>query len=308
VVSGTVGDIARRCEDAGLGAPALVVVGEVARLRETLRWWDTGPLVGRRVLVTRAREQAGSVVAALSERGAEPVLFPAIEFAPPTDAAPLRAAVRALDGYDVAIFTSPNGVAHFFAALGRAGRDARAFGRARVVAIGPATAAALRERGICADGVPEEFRGEAAAACALGLLAAQGGEVAGRRALLARAEVARDALPAQLREAGVAVDVVPVYRTVPASSGDVAALCDALRAGQLDAVTFTSSSTVQNVCDALGPEAGTLLAPVVVASIGPVTSETARQRGLRVDVEARTFTVPGLLEALEAHYKQRAEP
>ncbi len=307
VVLGTVADVARRVEDAQFGATLVVVVGAVVRLRGKLRWWDNGPLFGRRVLVTRAKEQAGGLVDALAERGAEPVMFPAIAFAPPSDEARVDLAVREADAYELAVFTSANGVERWFSAMRASGRDARAFGRTRVVAIGPATGAALEKHGIVPDAVPSEHRGEAAAATALELLEALGGP-AGRRVLLARAEVAREALPDALRAAGALVDVVPVYRTIPAAGRDVEALAAALRAGQIDAATFTSSSTVDHVCEALGMDAAALLAPVAVATIGPITSDTARKHGLHVSVEAAKYTVPGLLAALERHYTRRETP
>lgn len=308
VVLGTVANIADRCEDAGLGPPALVVVGEVARLRETLRWWDRAPLFGKRVLVTRAREQAAGMIEALVERAAEPLEFPAIGFEAPSDPARLARAAREVGSYDLVMFTSVNGVARFFDALRREGLDARAFGGTLIVAIGPSTAAALEARGLRADAVPTEYRGEAAAECALSLLEQRLGRTQGRRVLIARAEVAREALPTMLRERGLEVDVVAAYRTVPAPGTNVQALREALLAGQIDAATFTSSSTVDYVCDALGAQAPQLLAPVVIATIGPVTSETARQRGLHVAVEASTYTVEGLLAALEEHYRSKAEP
>jgi uroporphyrinogen III methyltransferase/synthase len=306
VVVGTVGDVAQRAEEAGLGAPALVVVGEVVRLRDTLRWWDRAPLFGRRVVVTRAREQAGPLIEALAERGAEPVHFPAIQFATPTDPARVAQAAREVDRYQLVVFTSANGVDRFFRALTDAGRDARALGCSLVVAIGPATAAALEQRGIRADAVPPEYRGEAAAEAAISLLQQHLGGTVGRRVLLARAEVARETLPQRLRDAGADVEVVPVYRTVPAEARDVEAIRSALAAGQIDAITFTSSSTVEHVCEALGGNAAELLAPVVVASIGPVTSETARRYGLHVTVEAERYTIPGLIDALEVHYARRS--
>ncbi len=305
VVTGTVGDIADRVDEAELGAPALVVIGEVARLRETLRWWDSQPLFGKRIVVTRAREQAGSLIEALAERGADGVLFPGIAFEPPTDPRPLAASIEQVGRYDAVVFTSVNGVQRWFAALHAAGRDARSLARACVVAIGPATAAALAAQGIRADAVPAEHRGEAAAEATLAMF---GDGAPGKRVLLARAEVARNVLPDALRAAGCEVEIVPAYRTVAARDRDVAALVTSLRDGTVDAITFTSSSTVESVCDALGPDAASMLAPVVVASIGPITSDTARSRGLHVTVEAGTYTVDGLLNALEAHYSRTPSP
>lgn len=306
-VVATVATLAQACEAAKIGAPALVVVGSVVSLRERLRWWDREPLFGRRVLVTRAREQSAGFVEALGDEGAAAVEFPVLRFEGPTDGAPLARAFEALaeGAYRAVAFTSQNGVARFFDGLDARGLDARAFGRAKVVAIGPATAAALKARGVRPDAVAKEFIGEGVARAVADLL---GGEIMGARVLLARAEVARDALPAALRAMGAAVDVVAAYRTVAAPADEVEALRASLRAGELDAVTFTSSSTVTNLCDALGPDAPALLTRAVVASIGPVTSETARARGLTVAVEATEFTAAGLLDALRAHYERNLHP
>ncbi len=302
VVTGTVADLAERCLQAELGAPALVIVGEVVRLRETLRWWDIAPLFGRRVLVTRAREQAGKLVVALVDRGAAPVEFPAIRFEDVADPAPLARAVAALvDGaYRAVAFTSQNGVERFFRALEARGLDARAVGRAQVVAVGPATAEALRGWGIRADATAREFIGEGVAT-ALGELI--GADLPGARVLIPCAEAARDTLPEALRAAGALPDVLAVYRTLPATTGEVSALRSALEAGQVDIATFMSGSAVTSLCAALGPDAPALLARTLVASIGPVTSQTARAQGLAVGVEAREHTSDGLLDALDAHLR-----
>jgi uroporphyrinogen III methyltransferase/synthase len=306
VVSATVATLADACEAAPVAAPALVVVGDVVALRERLRWWDVGPLFGRRVVVTRAKEQSPAMVDALVEEGAEALEFPAIGFEPASDEAPLARAIDDLAAgrYAAALFTSHNGVDRFFRALDARSLDARTFGRTLVAAIGPATAESLRSRGVRADLVAKEFVGEA---LARDVLTALGDRATGARALLARAEVARDALPDALRAAAVEVDVVPVYKTVAAPADDIASLRARLAEGAVDAVTFTSSSTVTNVCDALGDDAAALLARTVVASIGPVTSKTARARGLTVAVEAETYTVAGLLDALRAHFSLALE-
>ncbi len=306
-VVGTVASIADLCEAEGLGAPALVVVGEVVALREALRWWDARPLFGRRVLVTRAKEQSAGFVEALTDEGAAAVEFPVLRFEGPTDGGPLARALDALaaGSYAAVAFTSQNGVERFFTALDARGLDARAFGRAKVAAIGPATADALRARGLRPDAVAKEFVGEGVARAIGELL---GASITGARVLVARAEVARDALPKALTAMGAAVDVVAAYRTVAAAPGDVAALRDELASGRLDVVTFTSSSTVTHLCDALGPDAPSLLARAAVATIGPVTSETARARGLTVAVEAAEYTTAGLLDALRAHFDRTPHP
>ncbi len=281
-------------------ARVVLVVGERGKRLSALSWLETKPLFGKRVLVTRAREQAGSAARLLRERGADPVLMPTIEIHPPSDPAQLIEAVENLDRYGWVVVTSANGVERLWAEVRRQGRDARAFGRAKIAAIGPATAAALEGSGLSADLVAKEHRGEALAA---ELLAALG--EARPRVLVARAEVARDVLPDALREAGCAVDVVPTYKTRTPPRALLEALAALLEAGEIDVVTFTSSSTVEHLCDALEARAPQLLARTCVASIGPITSETARRRGVRVDVEAAAYTMPGLVEALEHHFRPR---
>lgn len=266
--------------DAGVQAPAAIVVGEVARL--DLAWFESRPLFGRSVVVTRAREQASELRRRLEALGAEVVELPVITIEP------VAFDVPDLDRYRWLVFTSANGVAAFFdRGLAPAGRDARALAGLRVAAIGPGTAAALAEHGVRADLLPERFVAEA-------LLEAFPAPTAGdERVLLARADQARDVLPAGLSERGYRVDVLPVYRTVTASPDDAA--LERVRRGDVDALTFTSSSTVTNLCDLLGD---TPSPQPLVVSIGPVTSKTAMERGLRVDVEAAEHTIDGLVDAL----------
>lgn len=263
-------------------------------LRDQLRWFDCRPLFGRRLLVPRAEKQARETAGLIRAKGAEPVIFPVISIEPPPDPSLLRNAVQALADYDWVVFTSSNGVNCFFDALSAAGRDARALGAARLAAIGPKTSAALKLRGLIADLVAEEYVGESLAQSIL----ARGA----RRVLIPRALKAREALPEQLRSGGVEVNVVPAYQTCPVGAERKAEFASWLRAGSLDAVLFTSSSTVSAVMDLLGPEASELLSHTTVASIGPITSKTAQDCGLRVDVCASVYTVDGLLEALEGHF------
>ena len=264
---------------------------------EPLRWFEHRPLFGKRVLVTRAREQAGSLAALLRDEGAAPLVVPTIEIRPPSDPEPMARALESLKAgrYDWAVFTSANGVDCTWAALAASGADARAFGASRLAAIGPATARALESRGLRADIVAKEFRGE-------GLVAEMLRSQIGRRqerVLLARAARARDLLPDSLRAAGCKVDAVSAYETHPPPRATIDGLVRDLEAGHVDAVTFTSSSTVDHLCDLLGAPSIALLARVPrVACIGPVTADTARARGLRVDVIADEYTVPGLVRAL----------
>ncbi|MCB9658611.1 MAG: uroporphyrinogen-III C-methyltransferase [Sandaracinaceae bacterium] len=310
-VVGTVADIHQRVAEAGIGTPALTIVGEVVTLRDSLRWFDNKPLFGRRVLVTRAVDQAGALVSRLRAAGADTLCVPTIRIAPPDDDDALRATVRGPLTYDLIAFTSANAVRAFFDALYAARRDARALGAARVLAIGPKTADELRERGVNPEFVPDDSTAE-------GVLAALDGVLhAGARVLLPRAEVAREVLPDTLRSAGVLVDVVTAYQTL----GPDAATCGALRAALSDAededgvppvdtIAFTSSSTVRNLMDALtaeGLDARTTLASRTLLSIGPITSATLRSVGLEPTLEASPHTVAAMVETLEAHARARTD-
>ena len=298
-VSGALADIAQRAADAGIGAPAVAVIGEAARLGERLRWFDRAPLFGLRVLVTRPRQQMSALSRLLTEYGAEPVEAPAIEIAPLEDAAELDAALAALGSFDWVVFTSVNGVAAVFERLAALGRDARAFGGAQVAAVGSATAETLAERGIAADYVPRTFTTAAIADGFSGL------DLRGKRALLPRADIAPTALAERLQAVGAEVASVAAYRTLKPADAD-AQTREALGSGTIGAAAFTSSSTVRNLMEALDGDTG-LLDGVMIASIGPVTSAAAREAGLRVDVEAPVHTVPGLVAAMAAARAAAAE-
>lgn len=291
----TVGRAAEDVERAGLKPPAIFLVGDVVKLRDRLQWFDRlsqRPLFGRRVLVTRARSQASRLTAALEELGTEVREVPAIRIAPPADGyAVIDAAIGTLMDYQWLVFTSANGVSAFFARLAAAGKDARALGYAQVAAIGTATAAKLREYGIRADVVPEEFRAEGVVAALKGKLPPHA------RVLLPRAEQAREVLPDGLRALGATVDVAPVYRT-EAAAADGEALAAELAAGAYDYVTFTSSSTARNLVGILGGSAP--LAHTRAACIGPVTAETARELGIEPALVAEEYTIAGLTRAIAA--------
>jgi uroporphyrinogen III methyltransferase/synthase len=279
----------------------VLVVGERATPMRELSWLPQMPLFGKRVLVTRAREQAGGAAALLRERGADPVIVPTIELHPPSDPSAMIDAVHAMhERYDWVVLTSANAVDRLWAETKRQGKDARAFGRAKIAAIGPGTAVALERCGLTPDVVAKEHRGEGLASDVLAAMSASGGTKA--RVLLPRAEVGRDVVPDALRAAGCEVDVVSVYKTRSPPRALLEGLAALLEGGEIDAVTFTSSSTVEHLCDALEARAAELLARTCVASIGPITTETAQKRGIRVDVVAEVSTIPGLVTALENHF------
>ncbi len=249
----------------------------------------SGWLSGRRVVVTRPEDQAEGLCSRLRALGAEPVEFPVIAIAPPEPGGPLDQALARLSSYDWLIFTSVNGVDCFWARLEALSAGPVRFPAARVAAIGPATAAALRQRGVWVSLVPDEYRAEA--------ILDEIGDVAGQRILLPRADIARPALADGLRAKGAQVDEAPAYRTVP--SAPSAAAFDALRAG-VDVITFTSSSTVRNFIAQTAQAAGIIsTGDPLIACIGPVTAATARELGLRVDVVAKEYTMEGLVKALD---------
>lgn len=279
----------------GFTNPSVIVVGGVVSLHDKLNWFERKPLLGKGVVVTRAREQASGLAAQLTELGADVVQFPTIAIRPLEDYSELDTIVAAIaegDAYHWLIFTSVNGVRFFWRRLLRAGWDARILGGVRVAAIGPATAAALRERGIVPDFVPDRYVAESVAQ---GLLERG---VAGRRVLLPRAREAREVLPDVLRKAGALVDVIPVYETVPAAVRREDVL-ERLAEGRIHCVTFGSSSTVENFLSLIPADTLRRYPDVKLAAIGPITAATLGKHGLPCDIRPEEFTIPALVEALK---------
>ena len=288
----TVGAAAEAVAKAGLKPPAIFIVGEVVNLREQLAWFDTKPLFGQTVLVTRAREQASVLTELLEERGARCIEAPAIKMIDPESFAPLDGAIVSLDSYDWIIFTSTNGVDSFFRRLHHAGSDSRALAKAKVAAIGAQTAAQLEKFGIRADIIPLEFRAE-------GIVNALNGQIVpGMKILIPRAVVARDVLPVKLTELGATVTVAPAYRTV-AGETDGKRIAGKLAMGEISLVTFTSSSTVTNLLELLGEGGAELICKAKVACIGPITAATCVEHGIRPDVIADEYTISGMVEAID---------
>ena len=290
----TLGSITGRVEAAGVRPPAIALVGRVAELRETIAWLESRPLHGEVVAVTRARAQASGLAARLRELGADVVEAPAIRIEPRPVEGELLASIERIEDYALVCLTSPNGVRLLFDALALTGRDARALAAATVAAIGPGTAAELERRGIRADVLPERFVAEAL------VEALDAVDLAGRRVLVARAADARDVLPDGLRGRGAEVDDVALYDTVPEPLGqDERAALE-----RASYVTFTSSSTVRFLLESgVRPPEGAR-----VVSIGPVTSATAEEHGVRVAVEAERHDVDGLVAALVADAARRRVP
>ena len=294
-LTGTLDDIVRKVREAGFQAPAVTVVGDVVTLREKLRWFDTGPLAGKRLVVTRAREQASEFAALLRARGAEPIEFPLINLvAPPDGYAALDAAVVRVETYDWICFASAPAVHAFFDRLTRAGRDARALAGAKVAAVGPATADALRACGIRADFQPRTQTGAA-------LAEELPGEVEINNILVPRALEGDERMVETLTAKGAVVDAAPAYQNVMDGAG-AQVVRERLAEGSIDVVTFTSSSTVKNFVAAVGMT--TLPPGVLVACIGPSTAQTAAELlGRAPDIVATEHTVPGLLTALEMYFR-----
>jgi len=289
-VAGTLATIADLIEAARIKPPATVIIGEVVALRDKLHWFESLPLFGRKIVVTRAADQAAQLSDRLRALGADAIELPVISLEAPADPAPLDRAIENLASYDWLIFTSVNGVRFFLNRLDQSRHDLRSL-KARICAIGPATRKAIEDLHIKVNLMPEEYVAES-------LIKAFASEnLAGQRILLPRAAIARDVIPEELAKLGAQVDVVEAYRNVVPPNASV-------RAGEIfshekkpDWLTFTSSSTVKNLLAIISREA---LEGVRIASIGPVTSATLCAHGLNVDTEAKKFTLDGLVEAILA--------
>ena len=289
---GTLENIAQKVAEAGFEAPAVAVFGDVVSLRKELNWFEDRPLSGKRIVVTRTRKQAGALTDQLRGLGADVIELPTIRIEPPTDLRAFAELVQDAHAYDWIVFTSPNGVNAFFDLFYKLYDDAREIGGARIAAIGPATAQRLKDFHLHVDLQPEEFVAES-----LVREFRKEGGIENLRVLIARAEKARDLLPKELSALGAIVDEGFAYRTVPETRDDIGARRRLLEEGA-DLITFTSSSTVENFLALELPWP----AKMQVASIGPITSKTARDRGLEVAVEARRHDIPGLVEAIRKFF------
>lgn len=294
---GTLADIVDRVRTTGFTSPAVTVVGEVVTLRDSLRWFDNRPLFGKKILVTRSRDQASALSDLLRRQGAEPIEFPVIRICPPESYAQLDDALSRIQEYDWLLFTSANGVRAVINRLHDTERDVRWLRGPRIGAIGPATSAALECLGVRVDFVPSKFVAEA-------VVQEFPEDPSGRRILILRAAEAREVIPEKLTQMGADVDVVPAYRTEIEESC-AAPVRRMLDAGEIDAVTFTSSSTVKNFVALIGTS---LPEGVKVACIGPVTAHTAEELGLKPDVVAGEYTIEGLVEALVKEMSAHSNP
>jgi len=291
--------ISQQVAEKGFGAPSIIVVGQVVSLREKLRWFEKKPLFGKTIVVTRARAQSSTFSQNLMELGALSIEFPTIRVSGLKDYKLLDEAIQDLSSYQWIIFTSVNGVDFFFQRLHELKKDSRAFSTGKVCAIGPETAASLRQQGIIPDYVPAEYRAEAIidGFSSLG--------VKGTKILIPRALEARDILPEQLAGQGASVDVIPVYETLP-DSADSPSLLNLIQKKAVNMVTFTSTSTVKNFCAVLQennchiPE---LLKGVDIACIGPICAKAAESYGLEVRIMPKEYTIAAMTEAIVTYYQ-----
>jgi len=283
---GTLGDIVEKVKTAGFKAPAVTIVGEVVNLREKLRWFDNRPLFGKKVLVTRSRDQASELSELLRQYGAEPIEFPVIKISPPASFEELDAALGRIEEYDWLLFTSANGVRSVIDRLRELGRDVRWLKGPKVGAIGPKTAEAIQSLGMRVDFVPGEFVAEA-------VVREFPDDPRGKHILIPRAKEAREVIPERLRELGAQVEVVTSYVT-GSDTSDLSDMSDRIQSGEIDIITFASSSTVRMFAERIPsvPEG------VTIACIGPITAQTAEELGLKVDLVAKEYTIEGLVKAL----------
>jgi uroporphyrinogen III methyltransferase/synthase len=304
-ILGTLEEVAKTVRQSNDRRPGTLVVGRVTALREHLRWFDTRPLFGKRVLVTRPRDQAAELVERLESMGAEAIEAPMIRIAPPEDYAPLDRACTSIAEYDWIVFSSANAVDAFVERLLAGPNDLRALKNVKLCVVGPATAERLARHGLKADLTPPEYRAEA-----LLRELSNVGNLSGLRILLPRADIGRELIGEELKKQGAAVTEVVAYRTMiaePERDGepDVYHL---LLERRIDVVTFTSASAVRNFVHVLGAEpAVDLLGATIVASIGPVTAEAASQCNIRTDVMPVNYTIPALVDSIVDHFRKRQE-
>ena len=292
-ISGRLDDIAQKVAESGFEAPAVAVFGQVTTLRDKLGWFEKRPLRGKRIVVTRTRQQAGVLSERLRALGADVYELPTIRIEEPTDRMTFGELVKDAHQYDWLVFTSPNGVTAFFEMFFKLYRDARELGGVRIAAIGPATAKKVAEYRFAVDLQPSEYVAEAVVKA----FQDEVGSVENQRILVARAEEAREVIPQELTRLGAIVDVAAVYRTVPETE-DITGGIARFRAEGADLITFTSSSTAENFMALNLP----LPEGLKTASIGPITSEAMRQLGLPVSVEAAEYDIPGLVKAIAGLY------
>ncbi len=301
-LTGTLKNIAVVSEENNMKPPAIIVVGDVVGLREELNWFEKRPLFGKKIVVTRAREQASGFLAELNRLGAECLEFPTIEVVPPESWDALDQSINALDKYQWLLFTSVNGVKYFLKRLEYLGKDVRDLKGLKIGAIGPKTAEAWSHLGIRPDLMPSEYRAEAVVECFK-----EQETVKGLKILLPRATQAREVLPEELKKMGAEIDVVPAYQTIKPDH-DTGSVKEMLEQGSIDMVTFTSSSTVENFVEMFGADKASLnqwMKNVTVACIGPITTKTAHEKGFSVDLVPSEYTIESFTESIVGYFSEK---
>ena len=297
-ITGTLNTIVEKVKTVGLKPPAVIVVGDVITLRDSLKWFENRPLMGKKIVVTRAREQASDLVRRLSEHGADCLEYPMIKIVPSDDFSPLDRAIENIASYNYLVFTSVNGVDFFFERLFEKGKDARCLGHVRTATVGPATSERLKSFGVNSDIIPESYHAESV------IKAFRKERIDGKRILLPKARDARPVLPVELTRMGARVDEVIAYCTNPVPD-NADELLEHLENRSIDLITFTSSSTVKNFKSLLPEEKfKELTKDVAIASIGPVTTDTAKKLGFNVKIMAEEYTVTGLCDAILNFFKK----
>ncbi|WP_018248723.1 uroporphyrinogen-III C-methyltransferase [Orenia marismortui] len=294
---GTLENIVEKVENDNFKPPAIIVVGEVVNLREDLNWFENKALFSKKIVVTRPTKQAKGFYQALLKEGAEVIKAPAIEIAPPVDYTNLDHSLEQLSTYDWIIFTSINGVKAVMKRLFELGKDVRALAGVKISAIGPKTAAEVESYGLRVDYIPDSYVSESI------LSGFEGEDLSNKRFLLPRADIAREVLIEGLKDLGAKVNNVVAYRTIPGSGNEN--LTRRLSEGEVDLLTFTSSSTVHNFIKYLGEDYEELVSDVKVACIGPVTTQTAREYNLNIEIIAKEYTIEGLLAAIKTYYSKK---
>ena len=299
---GTLGDIAQRVKESDSHRAAILVVGRVTALREHLRWFDSRPLFGKRILITRPREHAAEFVHLLEDLGAQPIEAPMISIAPPSDWGPLDEVCRRAGEFDWIVFSSGHAVDAFIGRLLASPLDLRSLKGVRLCTVGPATAERLARVGLKVDLVPAESRAEAVVHAMI-----EEGAISGQKVLLPRADIGREVIGDELRKRGADVTEIVAYRTVALDFERDGApdIYRMLLDRKVDVVTFTSPSAVRNFVELLGAEpAADLLQPTVVASIGPVTAEAASQYKIHSTIVPTNYTIPALVDAIRSYFER----
>lgn len=298
-ITGTIGEIGRIVRENKVESPAILVVGKVVRLRETLNWFETKPLFGKKVVVTRTRKQASALVRLLEEEGAETVEFPTIEIVPPESWYEMDKAIENLGLYNWIIFTSVNGVEFFFDRLKAKKKNISEFKGVKIATIGEQTGRAVENLGLSVDIIPYEFRAEGVVESFRGI------NIKGKRILIPRAKEAREILPVELQKMGAEVNVVTAYKTKKPNLERVEEVREMLRSGEIDVLTFASSSTVSNFLSILGKGSKLLLKPTI-ACIGPITAQPLREIGIEPQIVCKKYTIEELVREIVDYFRHKS--